>query len=215
MGIFDFIKDAGAKIGIGESTAEAEAREAAAEAAEEAARQAEIAKREAEGRARMEMARKRAAAEEEAEAKAEAEKKKAERAARLQERRSEAKRSNQLEGYVKKLGLHVEDLDIRFDDGTAYIEGTVASQEDKERLVLAIGNTAGVEKVDEEIEVVEKGAEAQTYTVVKGDTLSKIAKEFYGDAMKYPEIFEANRPMLKDPDLIYPGQVLRIPALSE
>ncbi len=42
--------------------------------------------------------------------------------------------------------------------------------------------------------------------------LSKIAKEFYGDAMKYPEIFEANKPMLKSADLIYPGQVLRIPA---
>jgi nucleoid-associated protein YgaU len=49
------------------------------------------------------------------------------------------------------------------------------------------------------------------YTVVKGDTLSKIAKEFYGDASKYPVIFEANTPMLKDPDLIYPGQVLRVP----
>ena len=45
-----------------------------------------------------------------------------------------------------------------------------------------------------------------------GDTLSKIAKEMYGDANKYPVIFEANKPMLKDPDKIYPGQVLRIPA---
>ena len=53
---------------------------------------------------------------------------------------------------------------------------------------------------------------SRTYTVVKGDTLSKIAKEMYGDASKYPVIFEANKPMLKDPDKIYPGQVLRIPA---
>ena len=52
---------------------------------------------------------------------------------------------------------------------------------------------------------------SRTYTVVKGDTLSKIAKEMYGDASKYPVIFEANKPMLKDPDKIYPGQVLRIP----
>ena len=62
-------------------------------------------------------------------------------------------------------------------------------------------------------EVIEK-AKSKFYTVVSGDSLSKIAKEFYGDAMKYPEIFEANKPMLKDPDLIYPGQVLRIPPLG-
>ena len=53
---------------------------------------------------------------------------------------------------------------------------------------------------------------SRTYTVEKGDTLSRIAKEMYGDAGKYPAIFEANKPMLKDPDKIYPGQVLRIPA---
>lgn len=54
-------------------------------------------------------------------------------------------------------------------------------------------------------------AESQFYTVRSGDTLSKIAREFYGEASKYPQIFEANRPMLKDPDKIYPGQMLRIP----
>ncbi len=52
---------------------------------------------------------------------------------------------------------------------------------------------------------------SRTYTVKKGDTLSAIAKETLGNANKYPLIFEANKPMLKDPDKIYPGQVLRIP----
>ena len=56
-----------------------------------------------------------------------------------------------------------------------------------------------------------EGWESKTYTVQKGDNLSKIAKEFYGNANKYQQIFEANKPMLKDPDKIYPGQVLRIP----
>jgi nucleoid-associated protein YgaU len=55
---------------------------------------------------------------------------------------------------------------------------------------------------------------SRTYTVQKGDTLSKIAKEMYGNAGKYPVIFEANQPMLKHPDKIYPGQVLRIPPLD-
>ena len=54
--------------------------------------------------------------------------------------------------------------------------------------------------------------QSRTYTVEKGDTLSAIAKKFYGDASDYPIIFEANKPMLSDPDKIYPGQVLRIPA---
>jgi nucleoid-associated protein YgaU len=54
--------------------------------------------------------------------------------------------------------------------------------------------------------------QSRTYTVEKGDTLSGIAKKFYGDASDYPMIFEANKPMLSDPDKIYPGQVLRIPA---
>ena len=55
------------------------------------------------------------------------------------------------------------------------------------------------------------GGASQFYTVKSGDTLSKIAKEFYGEANKYHQIFEANKPMLKDPDKIYPGQMLRIP----
>ncbi len=55
---------------------------------------------------------------------------------------------------------------------------------------------------------------ATFYTVQSGDSLSKIAKAHYGDAMKYPAIFEANKPMLEHPDKIYPGQVLRIPPLE-
>lgn len=51
----------------------------------------------------------------------------------------------------------------------------------------------------------------RTYTVEKGDTLSKIAREFYGKASAWPQIFEANRDQLDDPDRIRPGQVLKIP----
>ena len=73
----------------------------------------------------------------------------------------------------------------------------------------------GVEAVDNRLEVVNPEPAATFYTVVRGDTLSKIAKEHYGNAMKYPVIFEANKPMLKHPDKIYPGQVLRIPPLAD
>ncbi|GAB3100683.1 LysM peptidoglycan-binding domain-containing protein [Lysobacter terrae] len=58
------------------------------------------------------------------------------------------------------------------------------------------------------------GGGEMTYTVVKGDTLSHIAKEHYGKASKWQVIFEANRDQLDDPDKIYPGQVLKIPALD-
>ncbi len=54
-------------------------------------------------------------------------------------------------------------------------------------------------------------AAAKIHEVVAGDTLSKIAKQFYGDASKYPKIFEANRDQLSDPNLIKPGQKLKIP----
>ena len=72
-----------------------------------------------------------------------------------------------------------------------------------------------VGEVDDQMEVENKEPEAQFHTVEKGDSLSKIAKKYYGNAMKYPVIFEANKPMLTDPDKIYPGQVLRIPAQED
>jgi nucleoid-associated protein YgaU len=79
--------------------------------------------------------------------------------------------------------------------------------------VLACGNVAGVEKVNDELTVAQGAAETpRFYTVKSGDTLSKIAKEMYGNANDYMKIFEANKPMLKDPDKIYPGQTLRVPA---
>jgi nucleoid-associated protein YgaU len=78
-------------------------------------------------------------------------------------------------------------------------------------VILIVGNTEGIASVDDRISVVNDEPEATFYTVQKGDSLSKIAKEQYGDMMKYPVIFEANKPMLKDVDHIYPGQVLRIP----
>ena len=69
-------------------------------------------------------------------------------------------------------------------------------------------------QVDERMTVEEQKPQATMYTVQPGDSLSKIAKAHYGNAMKYPVIFEANKPMLEHPDKIYPGQVLRIPPLE-
>ena len=108
----------------------------------------------------------------------------------------------------------IDDLQIDFSDGKATIRGTAKSQADKEKAILFVGNAKGVAQVDEQITVDKPEPEAKMHTVVSGDTLSKIAKNYYGDAMKYMTIFEANQPMLSDPDKIYPGQVLRIPPLG-
>ncbi len=124
-----------------------------------------------------------------------------------------------LTNHVTSLGLKVENLNIVVDDDKATITGMAASQSEKEKVILAVGNVAGIASVDDWMTVAATEAEAPEpeavfYTVEKGDTLSKIAKEHYGNANKYPTIFEANKPMLKDVDKIYPGQVLRIPPIA-
>ncbi len=115
---------------------------------------------------------------------------------------------------VKSMGLTYKNLTIKTAGSTVVLEGEVDKQEDAEKIALTVGNVTGVEQVDNRIRVTAPKPEAQYHTVEKGDSLSKIAGKFYGDVMKYPVIFEANKPMLKDPDLIYPGQVLRIPPLE-
>lgn len=164
MGLISFIKDAGAKIFGGKTTAEK-----AADAANAAA---------------------------------EAEQKREEAAAKV------------LEQTISDLDLQVVGLKIVIDDDKATVSGAAYDQATKEKVVLVVGNSQGIATVDDQMTVENPEPEGTYHTVVSGDTLSKIAKTVYGDAMKYPVIFEANKPMLKSPDLIYPGQVLRIPPLG-
>ena len=117
--------------------------------------------------------------------------------------------------YIGTQGLAVDGLDVGFDapSATVTVAGTVANQATKEKVLLCCGNVAGVGAVNDMLVVNTPEPEAQWHAVVSGDNLSKIAKKFYGDPNKYPVIFEANKPMLKHPDKIYPGQMLRIPPL--
>ena len=117
-----------------------------------------------------------------------------------------------LKQEVADLGLKADGLDIKVEGDTVKISGKAATQEEKEKLILAVGNVAGVARVDDALDTPEPAAKPVFHTVVKGDTLWKIAEKTLGKGSRYPEIFEANRPMLSDPDKIYPGQVLRIPA---
>ena len=123
-----------------------------------------------------------------------------------------ANASEQLKEHISKVGLGNPNVQATVDGDTVTVTGEVGSQEEKEKILLAVGNIAGVGSVDDQITVTGPVAKAAVFvTVVKGDTLSAISLRVYGDANKYNKIFEANKPMLKDVNKIYPGQSLRIP----
>jgi len=132
---------------------------------------------------------------------------------------------------IKEAGVMIDNMNVDYNMGKVTLSGYVPNQEQKEKAVLVAGNVKGVSGVQDNLILGEPPAdqaeqEAQvaqaekdssseatlkTYTVKSGDTLGKIAQEMYGKASMYPKIFEANTPMLKDPNKIYVGQVLKIP----
>ncbi|QMT30653.1 peptidoglycan-binding protein LysM [Alysiella filiformis] len=127
---------------------------------------------------------------------------------------------NKIQEYVAKQNLGINMFTAIYDTAseTVTLRGYAPNQEAIEKAVLAAGNVHGVSKVDNHMKLQEEVAaaaaqEAATvyHDVVAGDTLSAIAKKYYGDANQYPKIFEANKPMLSHPDKIYVGQKLRIP----
>ena len=121
MGIFDFVKGAGAKLGLGDDEKEKERQ--------------------------------------------------------FDEDLAERRKGNSLMRHVMGLGFEVEKLRVDFDDGVATVTGQAGDQSTREKVVLAIGNTSGVARVDDRMEVVVTAPEATMYTVQSGDSLSKIAKE--------------------------------------
>ncbi|MCG6858231.1 MAG: peptidoglycan-binding protein LysM [Salaquimonas sp.] len=130
----------------------------------------------------------------------------------------DAPSAEDLKKELDSYDLGTDKVQVEVKGDTAIIKGEVADQSAFEKAVIAVGNTLGVSKVEaSEMKVAAAEAAAPVfYTVQKGDNLWKIAEHQYGKGKgaKYPVIFEANKPMLKDPDLIYPGQVLRIPPLD-
>lgn len=121
-------------------------------------------------------------------------------------------RQQRISKMIKEAGLEIDDLNVIADDELVTLKGDVKTQSDSEKATLVAGNQFGISKVDNQLKIGTKEAEATFYTVKSGDTLSAIAKDHYGSANKYMAIFKANEPMLTDPNKIYPGQVLRIPA---
>ncbi len=117
---------------------------------------------------------------------------------------------------AEKHGLDLSKTDIKVDGDKVILSGSAASTEEAEKIALAVGNSVGVAKVQNDLKPAKTEAELKFYTVKSGDTLWKIAETEYGHGKggQYNVIFDANKPLLSDPDKIYPGQVLRIPPLA-
>ena len=97
-------------------------------------------------------------------------------------------------------------------DGKLYFKGTVQNQDEANKIWDAIKTIPSWStEVVADIKAVPSPATARTYTVKAGDTLSKISREYLGDANAYMDIYNANKDQLSDPDKIKPGQVLKIP----
>ncbi|WP_226499796.1 peptidoglycan-binding protein LysM [Pseudomonas sp. MWU16-30322] len=123
-----------------------------------------------------------------------------------------ANASEQLKEHIDKVGLGNPNVQATVDGDKVTVKGEVASQEEKEKILLALGNIAGIGSVDDQITVTGPVVVAAEFVEVKaGDTLSAISLRVYGNANQYQKIFDANKPMLKDVNKIYPGQKLRIP----
>ena len=126
---------------------------------------------------------------------------------------------NRDEEAAEKIQQHIEadnpgikDMKVAFNDGVVSITGAADTPEAMEKAVLMAGNIKGVGEVKADaVAVPETGSKAEYYVIESGDTLSKLAKKYYGNAMDYPKIFEANREVIKDPDKIFVGQKIRIP----
>jgi nucleoid-associated protein YgaU len=124
---------------------------------------------------------------------------------RVAEKEDATPTAESLQKEVADLGLDTKGAEIVVDGDKVTVKGGTLTAEEREKVVLAVGNVEGVAAVEADVD------DAVFHTVEKGDTLSAIAKKTLGSANRYPEIFEANKPMLSHPDKIYPGQVLRIP----
>jgi len=122
-----------------------------------------------------------------------------------------------LKKTVEGHGFDARNLNIDVQGDKVKLSGQAMNQEEAEKLILSLGNTYGVAEVDTSDLKVDKPAEQSTmYTVQKGDTLWEIAEKHYGKGKgaKHTEIVKANSPPVKNPDMIQPGWVLRIPPLA-
>ena len=125
---------------------------------------------------------------------------------------SEDEAPEKIKAHIEEDNPGINNLEITVNEGVATIKGDTDDPSAYEKAVLMAGNIFGISEVNaEELSTPEQPVEVQYYEIAKGDSLWKIAKNFYGNGNDHPKIFEANKEVIKDPDLIYPGQKIRIP----
>ncbi len=124
----------------------------------------------------------------------------------------EEEASEKIATYIEEDNPGVNNLKVTVIDGVASLSGEADSREALEKAVLMAGNVDGISEVKyDAVTAPVAEVKVEYYEIVSGDTLSGIAKKFYGDGSAYMRIFEANREVIKDPDKIYVGQKIRIP----
>jgi nucleoid-associated protein YgaU len=125
---------------------------------------------------------------------------------------NEAEASDKIKDYFEADNPGVNDFQVTVKDCVATLSGEAASAEAKEKAILMVGNLQGVKEVlADNLSAPAASVKVEYYVIKSGDTLSAIAQKYYGKGSAYPRIFEANREVIKNPDLIYPGQKIRIP----
>ncbi len=125
---------------------------------------------------------------------------------------NEAEASDKIRQEIEQDNPGITGLTVTYDKGVVSLAGEATSPEALEKAVLMAGNVKGVESINVDgLTAPPQTAEVEFYVIEKGDSLSAVAKRFYGDANAYPRIVEANREVIKDADLIFPGQKIRIP----
>jgi len=125
---------------------------------------------------------------------------------------NEAEAGEKIKQEIEQANPGVKGLTVTYDNGVVSLAGEADSPEAMEKAVLMAGNIKGVSSINvDALKAPPQTAEVEFYVIQKGDSLSAIAKHFYGDGNAYPRIFEANREVIKDADLIFPGQKIRIP----
>ena len=124
----------------------------------------------------------------------------------------DAEAAEKIKQHIEATNPGITGLEVNFSNGVVSLSGQAASAEAMEKAVLLAGNVQGVSDVKiDGLQTPPVTEKVEYYIIKKGDTLSAIAKQFYGKANDYPKIFEANREVIKDADLIFPGQKIRIP----
>jgi nucleoid-associated protein YgaU len=124
----------------------------------------------------------------------------------------ESDAAEKIRAHIEQDNPGIKDLKVAYNNGVVSLSGSTDDPEAMEKAVLMAGNVSGVAEVQaDELEAPEAVEQVEYYVIEKGDTLSAIAKKYYGKASDYPRLFEANREVIKDPDLIFPGQKIRIP----